>query len=86
MSYLDALHEYVFLQMNMVCSVQKQLSRGVIIKRCSESIQQIYRGKLIPRCVFNKVVKICSKFTEEPACQSAIFTLLKSHFRVSVLL
>ena len=36
---------------------QKQPSRGVHRKRCSENIQQIYRGTPMPKCDFNKVAK-----------------------------
>ena len=34
---------------------QKQPSRGVLRKRCSENMQQIYRRTPIPKCDFNKV-------------------------------
>ena len=34
---------------------QKQLSRGVFKKRCSENIQQIYKRTHMPKCDFNKV-------------------------------
>ena len=34
---------------------QKQPSRGVLNKRCSENMQQIYRRTPIPKCNFNKV-------------------------------
>ena len=32
---------------------QKQPSRGGLRKRCSESMQQSYRRKLMPKCDFN---------------------------------
>ena len=35
--------------------IQKQPSRGVRRKRCSENMQQIYRRTPIPKCDFNKV-------------------------------
>ena len=35
--------------------VQKQPLRGVLRKRCSENMQQIYRGTPMPKCDFNKV-------------------------------
>ena len=35
--------------------LQKQPSRGVLKKRCSENIQQIYRRTPMPKCNFNKV-------------------------------
>ena len=34
--------------------MQKHQSRGVARKRCSENMQQIYRGPLMPRCNFNR--------------------------------
>ena len=37
---------------------QKQPSRGVPRKRCSENMQQIYRRTPIPKCDFNKVASI----------------------------
>ena len=36
---------------------QKQSSRAVLIKRCSENIQQMYRRTPMPKCDFNKVAK-----------------------------
>ena len=36
---------------------QKQPSRGVLRKRCSENMQQIYRVTFMPKCDFNKVAK-----------------------------
>ena len=35
--------------------VQKQPFRGVLLKRCSENMQQIYRRTPMPKCNFNKV-------------------------------
>ena len=37
------------------CFVQKQPSRGVLRKRCSENMQQIYRRAPMPKCDINKV-------------------------------
>ena len=37
--------------------VHKQPSRGVLIKSCSENMQQIYRRTPMTNCVFNKVAK-----------------------------
>ena len=34
---------------------QKQPSRGVLRKRCSENMQHIYRRTPMPKCDFNKV-------------------------------
>ena len=36
---------------------QRQPSIGVLIERCSENIQQIYRGTPMPKCDFSKFVK-----------------------------
>ena len=36
---------------------QKQPSRGVLRKRCSENMLQIYRRTPMPKCDFNKVRK-----------------------------
>ena len=36
---------------------QKQQSRGILRKRCSENMQQIYRRTPTPKCDFNKVAK-----------------------------
>ena len=36
---------------------QKQQPRGVLSKRCSENIKQIYRRTPTPMCHFNKVAK-----------------------------
>ena len=54
----DIRHERVKLQNIMIFfSTQKQPSRGVFIKRCSENMQQIYRRTPTPKCDFNKVAK-----------------------------
>ena len=37
--------------------LQKQPPRGVLKKRCSENMQQIYRRTPMPKCGFNKVPK-----------------------------
>ena len=37
--------------------IQKHPSRGLLRKRCSENIQQIYRRTPMPKCDFNKVAK-----------------------------
>ena len=36
-------------------NVQRQPSRGVLRKRCTEHMQQIYRRTPMPKCNFNKV-------------------------------
>ena len=37
--------------------IQTQISIGVLIKMCSENMQQIYRRRPIPKCDFNKIAK-----------------------------
>ena len=37
-------------------SLQKQPFKGVLRKRCSENMQEIYRRATMPKCDFNKVV------------------------------
>ena len=54
---------------------QKLPPRGALRKRCSENMQQIYRGILMPKCDFNKVAKQVAKL------QSC-----KSHFGMGVFL
>ena len=39
---------------------QKQLSRGVPWKKCSESMQQIYGRTPTSNCDFNKVASFCN--------------------------
>ena len=39
---------------------QKQPPRGVLRKRCSENMQQIYRRTPKPKCDFNKVALLCN--------------------------
>ena len=38
--------------------LQKQPSRGVLKKKCSENMQQIYRRTPMPKCDFSKVAEI----------------------------
>ena len=47
----------LFLQQKILNkdSLQKQPSRGVLRKRCSINMQQIYRRTPMPKCDFNKV-------------------------------
>ena len=44
-------------EMVRVYDIQNQPSLGVLIKRCSENMQQIYGRTPIPKCVFNEVAK-----------------------------
>ena len=46
--------EYVFQEISLT-DLQKQPTRGVSRKRCSENMQQIYRKAPMPKCDFNKI-------------------------------
>ena len=41
---------------------QKQPSRCVLKKKCSENMQQIYRRPPMPKCVFNQGTPLCGCF------------------------
>ena len=43
------------LDCDCIKNKKKQVSRGVLRKRCSENMQQIYRRTPMPKCDFNKV-------------------------------
>ena len=51
---VTALHDGCFILM-WVRPIHQQLSRGLLRKRCSENIQQIYRRTPILKCDYNKV-------------------------------
>ena len=51
---LSVSHFFVGFKWISICSVQKQPSRGVLIKSFSENMQQIYRKTPMPKCDFNK--------------------------------
>ena len=61
LTYSEKVRSYLSSKLSLLCkrfnkcSVQKQPSTGVLRKRCSENMQQIYRGAPIPKCDFNKV-------------------------------
>ena len=42
--------------------MQSQSSRGVLRKRCSENIQQIYRRTTVPKCDFSNDSNDCNDF------------------------
>ena len=47
-----------YRNLNARCmNIQKQPLRGVLRKRCSEDMQQIYGRTSMPKCDFNKVAK-----------------------------
>ena len=45
------------MEVGNIAKAQKQLSRGVPRKKCSENMQQIDRRTLMPKCGFKKVAK-----------------------------
>ena len=60
LKYFDNSYESLdIIKVNEISSWkhQKQPSRGVIRKRCTENMQQIYRGTLMQKCDFNEVAK-----------------------------
>ena len=48
--YINTIH----ILNEMLITSQKQPSRGVLRKRCSENMQQIYRRTPMPKYDFNK--------------------------------
>ena len=48
--------------------IQKQPFRGVLMKKCSENIQEINRRSPMPKCDFNKVVNNSIKITLRHGC------------------
>ena len=46
------------LSYDFIIDYQRQPSRGVLRKRCSEKIHQIYRRTPMPKCDFNKVAQL----------------------------
>ena len=49
--------KYTDLPITPLISLQKQPFRGVLVERCSENMQQIYRRTPMPKCDFNKTAK-----------------------------
>ena len=47
----------IYKQLAFRYNIQKQPPTGVLRKRCSEKMQQIYRRTPMPKCNFNKVAK-----------------------------
>ena len=54
--HYEPLHCYI-QQIFFLSDLQKQPSRGVLVKRCSKNMQQIYKTTSMPKCDFNKVAK-----------------------------
>ena len=56
LSHMSKVSERIdFNQINEY--IRKQLSSGVLRKRCSENMQQTYWRTPMPKCNFNKVAK-----------------------------
>ena len=54
----------------------KQPSRGVLNKRCSKNMHQIYRTAPMPKCDFNKVALLHRFLTLPKCCQMTSAELL----------
>ena len=55
---------------------QKQPPRGVLRKRCSENMQQIYRRTSMPKCDFNKVASNFIEIAVRHECSPINFKTL----------
>ena len=53
--FYHSSHSFICASFFVATKVQKQPSIDVLIKRCSENMQQIYRRTPTPKCDFNKV-------------------------------
>ena len=61
-------------------SFQKHPSRGVLRKRCSENIQQIYRRTPMRKCDFNKVARQFFEITLSHGCSPVnLLYILQTH-------
>ena len=67
----------LLISITAIANKQKQPSRGVLRKICSQNMQQIYRRAPMLKCDFS---------TPMPKCDFSKATLLKSHFGIDVLL
>ena len=65
-------------------NIQKQPSRGVLRKSCSENMQQIYRRTPMSKCDFNKVAKQCEcqKMRTRITLNADIFYAVKDILRL----
>ena len=55
---------------------QKHPSSGVLRKRCSENMKQIYRKTLMPKCDFNKLLSNFIKITFRHGCSPVNLLLI----------
>ena len=53
----NSVNTALLISTTAISELQKHPSRGVLRKRCSENMQQIYRRTHMPKCDFNKVAK-----------------------------
>ena len=56
-SYFDELKIIGIDNLGLSDNEQSQPPSGVLSKRCSENMQQMYRRTPLPKCDFNKVAK-----------------------------
>ena len=83
---VNVSRSFILQKRTVINQCQKQPSRGVLKKRCSENIQQMYWRTPVAKCDFNKVA-MPSNFIETALRHgSSPATLLKSHFDMGVLL
>ena len=61
-------HSSVFFIIDEETLFQKQSSRGVLGKKCSEDMQQIYRRVPMPKCDFSEVACNFIKITLRHGC------------------
>ena len=66
---MDISQKYLSL---IFSNTQKQPSRGVLRKRYSENMQQIYRRTPMMKCDFNKVAKQLSRGVLRKRCSENI--------------
>ena len=66
---LDFQRIFFCILLKFVLRSTHSFPRGVLRKRCSENIQQMYRRTPMPKCDFNNFIEITT-------------TLLKSHFGI----
>ena len=53
--YFKSQNIRILIFLFVIFIYQNQASRGVLLKRCSENMQQIYKKTPMPKCDFNKV-------------------------------
>ena len=65
--------------------IQKESSRGVLKKSCSENMQQTYRRTPIPKYDFNKVAKQSIEITRRHGCSPVyLLHIFRTRFPKSI--